>query len=129
MIRQSLRHLALLWAVWALASCAAPPLSPQQQFTANEQNDRALSTFIKCALDNAPRVDDRLSDASTIALALTNHCGSEYDASTKAYAAAHLKSESERRAFVQRRNTTDAKIEASLPSVLQSRHERAPARN
>ena len=129
MIRQSLRHLALLWAVSALASCAAPPPSRQQQFMAKEENDRALSTFIKCGLDNAPRVDDRLSDASTIALALTNRCASEYDASTRAYAAAHLKSEDERRAFVLRRNTTDAKIEASLPFVLQSRHERASTRN
>lgn len=104
--------------VAGLAACAS---RRRNAVGAQDTADRAMRAFLDCAAAHADDVDDKQSDARTIALALTDRCGREYDAATNAWAAAHLSNDNQRRMFKQRRDATDARIEASLNIVLANR--------
>lgn len=73
----------LLIAVMMLSGCAtSPPMkTPEQKAAAN----RAVLNEFDCGVAHVNEVDDRISDARTIAFALYEMCVSEYNAATEAY--------------------------------------------
>jgi hypothetical protein len=64
-------------------------------------------------------MDDHISDAQTIALALTERCASAYAAVTAAFEPTN--NSRVRTMFIEQRNSREAKIEASLDIVLSMR--------
>ncbi len=73
-----------------------------------------------CAWKNVSSVDDLISDASTVALALAMRCRSEYDGATDAGVLA-LDNESVQLAFRQRRNERAERMETFLLVVMEWR--------
>lgn len=128
--------LALLAAIALLCGCVAPP-PPKQPATPSttpaataltEETRQAIRVFLKCLIQHEPEMDDKMSDASTIALGLTNRCLAEYEAQTESMfspnATQHFK-----QMFREQRNTREAKIEASLEVVLATRRGMVPNPN
>jgi hypothetical protein len=118
---KKLYFLILSVALCGLFSCASIQ-TIKDTTEAEKLSALAMDTFINCTVKFAPSIDDGYSDASTIALALTNRCINEYDASISAYALAKLKSDRERQTFLQLKKTRDAKIAACLNIVLENRN-------
>jgi hypothetical protein len=79
--------------------------------------------MIECGRRFAATTDDGVSDATTIALALSLRCGREYDRTTEA-AAATLDNDAQRRMFRQRRAARAERIETFLAPVMQARQQR-----
>lgn len=88
----------------------------ERQFAESKQKE-----FLQCIFFGVDYVDDGVSDASTIAYALTNRCGAEYQASIHSWGKT-LDNERQYRMFVDNKTTTSSKIEASLPIVLGKRN-------
>ena len=110
----------------AMTSCLGP--SVDQRAKANAEADLALDAFVKRAIEVVPSIDDKVSDASTIALALTNACINEYNAYTEAKAA-EAPSNYARQYFRALRNSKDQKIQSSLEIVLSHRTGRLKNKN
>jgi hypothetical protein len=109
---------AIALSVTILQGCAAPPPAPLPATDA--QKKQAEHDFVKCAIQHEPEVDDRTSDASTIALVLTNRCIAEYNAVTEIwFAGSHDRKLIQQ--WKQGRATPQEKIEASLDVVVSMR--------
>jgi len=126
--------LAPLAAISLMCGCAAPP--PKQPATPStatapvqtEETRRAMRAFIKCQIQHEPELDDKVSDASTSALGLTNRCSSEYEAETESWLGPN-DSQHYKQVWREQRNTREAKIEASLDIVLSMRRGMVPNPN
>ena len=71
-----MKKLVLLILIVFIASCAAPQQRPrpsQQGF------DNAESSLMRCYATNTERLDDGVSDASTIGNSLAMACGKEFN--------------------------------------------------
>lgn len=79
-------------------------------------------------MQHEPEVDDKVSDANTIALALTNRCITEYNAETDIWFAGS-RDQKLILMWKQERATPQAKIEASLGVVLPMRNGAKPNPN
>jgi hypothetical protein len=124
--------LALLVAISLTCGCAAPPPSKQPATPSTaaaprqtEDTRRAMRALIKCQIQHEPELDDKVSDASTIALGLTNRCSSEYEAETESWLSPN-DTQHYKRVWREQRNTREAKIEASLDVVLSMRRGMVP---
>lgn len=103
-----------------LAGCAAmPPKKSPEEIRQAQQ--AAAKAFSQCAAANVASLDDGVSDASTIAFALTLHCTSEYDNALNAMAA-DLEDTMQVEQFKSRAKNRARQIEASLPVVLAYRN-------
>ena len=125
LLRSSLALLicAACFALWV--GCAVTPPAPP---ATDAQQKQATHDFVKCAIQHQPEVDDRVSDASAIALVLTESCIAEYNAVTDIWFA----SSHDRKLILQwkrERATPQAKIEASLDVVLAMRSGAKPNPN
>jgi hypothetical protein len=108
-----------------LQACASssPPVPATDAERSHAQHD-----FFKCAIVHETEVDDGVSDARTIALALTNRCIREYAAETDIW----FKGNRDRRLILmwkQERSTPQAKIEESLQVVVRIRRGDKPNPN
>lgn len=103
-----------------LAGCAtvAPKQSPEE---IRQAQQAAAKAFSQCAATNVAALDDGVSDASTIAFALTLRCTSEYDNALNAMAA-DLEDSMQVEQFKSRAKNRARQIEASLPVVLAYRN-------
>ena len=128
MITRSMRgaRISLMVAALMINGCAtSPPLrapangpEPPQPSPAHVQEK--LATFLRCVIHNEPLLDDRLSEARTIALALTDRCGAEYQAVTSVGLV--TQNPSLRAMWLQDRPSTDRKSQESLDTVLSMRN-------
>lgn len=67
----------------ALAACTTTPRLPP---ASEEEQSASVARFVACLNKNAPKLDDRVSDASTIASALIDGpCAVEFAASKETY--------------------------------------------
>jgi hypothetical protein len=98
-----------------LQAYAAPPPATDGQKKIQAQHD-----FLKCAIKHEPEVDDRTSEASKIALALTNRCITEYNVVTDIWFSGSPDPQVIRE-WKQKRATSQAKIDASLDIVVSMR--------
>jgi len=103
----------------ALTACMPP--SAEQQASTKVQVEKTMDALIKRQLELVGQIDDGISDATTIALALSNACIVEYTAATEAWCTAELDNERQRQLFRNKRNKPEEKIQDSLPIVLQYR--------
>jgi uncharacterized lipoprotein YmbA len=104
-----------------LAGCAAvPPKKPQNEI--DQERLSAAKAFSSCVGANVAALDDGVSDASTIAFALTLRCNHEYDAALDALTDGLDSSAAQIEAFKTRAKSRDKLIEASLPLVLAYRN-------
>jgi hypothetical protein len=103
--------------MWAKADQRSQPVP------SDSAKRQALHDFLKCAIQHEPEMDDGTSDASTIALGLTNRCGTEYSAVTKLFAPPSHQAALQ---WQQQQATPQAKIEASLDVVLSMRRGAVP---
>ena len=83
--------------------------------------DEALRAQIACGEQHVSEVDDGISDASTVALALALRCHREYVATGEAWGAAYLDNDNQRRIFRKRWSGTNERTEAFLPIVMKYR--------
>jgi hypothetical protein len=112
------RTLAALFA-GTLVACA-------QQMSQDRAEERlaaedALRAQIECGREHVSEVDDGISDASTVALALALRCHREYLAAGEAWGAAYLDNDNQRYKFRKRRAATSERTEAFLPIVMKYR--------
>jgi hypothetical protein len=121
---------ALLAAISLTSGCSAPPPKQSPPEHASVQSDASRQTlrdFIKCLIQHEPEMDDKVSDASTIALGLTNRCGPEYEAVTESGLVTNDKRL--KQMWREQRSTREAKVEASLDIVLSMRRGAVPNPN
>jgi len=86
---------------------------------AEEKND-LMSIYKSCLESNVAELDDGISDAKTIAHALSLACNKEYlDAFT--FFSKSLKNKQQRNIFMEQANLKESKIELALPKVLEYR--------
>ncbi len=102
-----------------LTACVTP--SAEQRADAELQAGKSMDALIKRQFELVGQIDDGISDATTIALALSNACIVEYNAATEAWCVAKLANERQCQMFRNKRNTPEEKIQDSLPIVLQYR--------
>lgn len=101
-------------------ACVTPqPRVPPAELKARA--DDAMRLEAMCAVRAVPEVDDGISDAQSVALAVALRCSREYQQATEAFGAANLDNDAQRRMFRERRNHTQAKIESFLPTVMNYR--------
>lgn len=101
--------------------------SSKQSVSSSElaaRSDDALRLQSMCAVRNVKAVDDGISDAQSVALALCLACSREYQNATEAFGLANLDNEAQRRMFRERRNRTQEKIESFLPFVMEYRSQK-----
>jgi hypothetical protein len=98
----------------SLSVCAAA--------TSDEEIQVARDVFFDCQIANLDEIDDKVTDATIVALNLTNLCIDEYKALNRVYARHNLDTSNERRMFVIERNVDIDKIDASLPLVTMNRN-------
>lgn len=86
-----------------------------------------MHDFIKCTIQHEREMDDGISDASTVALALTNRCIVEYNVVTQE----GIVTKDRRLMLIwqQSRDTPGEKIQASLDVVLSIRRGAVPNPN
>lgn len=95
-----------LFAVLSLSACQTPMGTPAQKAAATA----AMKAEIDCGVAHVKEVDDRISDANTIAFALYTVCSKEYDVATKAWFYAHFEDEDYYNAWYDHRS--DPRIQA-----------------
>lgn len=108
-----------------LQACASKPLPVA---ATDAERRQAQHDFFKCAIVHETEVDDGVSDATTIALALTDRCIRQYAAETDIW----FKGNHDRRLILlwkQERGTPQAKIEESLQVVVRIRRGDKPNPN
>lgn len=108
-----------------LQACASHP-SPAP--ATDTERHQAQHDFFKCAIVHETEVDDGVSDASTVALALTNRCIREYAAVTDIW----FKGNHDQRLILlwkQERSTPQSKVEESLQVVVRIRRGDKPNPN
>jgi hypothetical protein len=109
-----------LAALLILGGCAgAPPHNTEVEAAAIRTAEQA---FHECGISKAAEIDDKISDASTIALALVYRCGREYNAVTTAVNAT-LDNDNQRRIMKRRRDDQAERMETGLLYVLANRKE------
>jgi len=111
---------ALLFFALLCASCA----TNQQSFLRIEREDRAQDIVrpqTLCAERKVRNIDNCISDQQSTALNLSMHCRHEYEKATEDYAKSFLDDEEQRKAFRERRNNIQERIEAFLPFVIENR--------
>lgn len=111
---------AIIAAALLATACAAPP--PPRDKAADDAAIRAaVMKKIECSLDNVGQVDDGISDATTVALALSFRCANEYDAATEAMGAT-LQNNVQRQGLRERMATTQMRVQSFLPIVMDYRN-------
>jgi hypothetical protein len=100
-------------------ACVSPSFEDAAKAKEIEKADinAAKDVLIKQQLKMIPFIDDGISDASTIALALTNACMTEYMKVTEV-ACKYLDNNNQVRMYKERANSVNGKIQFSLPVVL-----------
>ncbi|WP_286355904.1 hypothetical protein [Geothrix oryzae] len=105
--------------VVACISCVGPSAEHRIQYEADAT--RAMNSFFDHAIELVPTIDDKVSDASTIALALTNTCISDYNAYTEAKVNVIAQTSKGKLYYRRLRDSKEEKVQASLQIVLQYR--------
>lgn len=117
-----MRALEAIAALLVVTLVACVQQTPYRVLTADRQAAKdAMRAVVECGRQHVSEVDDRISDASTVALALALRCYSEYVASGEGWAAAYLNNENQRRLFRKRLSGKSARIEVFLPIVMKYR--------
>jgi uncharacterized protein YceK len=113
----------LILSVVVLSSCATLQKKDKSE-EAKEKSRIAMDNFNNCTVKYVGVLDDGYSDASTIALALTNYCMIEYIANAKAYGLSSNQNDKEINTYTNSAHTKEAKIKASIDTVLKYRHDK-----
>lgn len=103
------------------AGCASTEPKPLPTEIANQVLRKATDLMIECGVKHAASIDDGVSDASTIALALSQACATEYDGVTKVIGHAYLTNNAQRRLLATERARASSKVDAFLGVVLKYR--------
>ena len=116
-------HKILLTTFSALlaTACATPQQASPPPSELKARADDAMRLQALCAARTVPEVDDGISDAQSVALALALRCSREYQQATEAFGAANLDNDAQRRMFRERRNRSQEKIESFLPIIMDYR--------
>lgn len=102
-------------------ACAAPPV--QRDKNADRAAIReSVRLENACAMASAPSIDDGISDAATVALALALRCHNEYAATTEVVCAT-LDNDAQREMMRDLRAMKQTKVEAFLPEVMRHRRQ------
>jgi hypothetical protein len=116
----------LLLCIVALSSCATLHKKDKIE-EAKDKSRIAMNNFNNCTAKSVVQLDDGYSDASTIALALTNYCMIEYEANAEAHSLSGNPNNKDKNMYINNVYTKEAKIEASIGTVLKYRHDKLSA--
>lgn len=114
--------LSLLVLIMLVGCVETQKISKQESDTRVFVANSALKASKECGEMNVRNVDDGISDASTVALALANFCSKEYEQSIKAWAEAKINRPNERMMFENSMRSSRQKIETFLPTVMNYRN-------
>lgn len=73
-----MKHIVLAVLLLLLSSCSTEPTKEEKQQQEQATHD-SLVKLVNCGVKYAPSVDDGISDAQTVALALSMRCNDEYE--------------------------------------------------
>ncbi|NHN85808.1 hypothetical protein GOB93_14320 [Acetobacter musti] len=119
-----MKHLIVLVAV-CLCGCAQ---SAEEKRQVESERYFATEDLKNCAIDNVSKIDDRTSDASTIAMALASRCHNEYRNSVMSFS--NGMNYRQKQMLVWTAEQTSRKIDTFLPWVLKYRTSlKSPAPN
>lgn len=105
-------------------SCA----QPKPQAVVERETQVAEDQLRKRLWERVDFVDDGISDASTIAFALTNECDQEYQALLAAICDG-LDNDQQRAMFLKKANGKDMRVQVSLAIVVKNRANKAHSHN
>lgn len=111
----------------ALSSCATFHKKDKGE-EAKEKSRIAINDFNNCIAKNVNELDDGYSDVNAIALALTNYCINEYDESINASSLLVDQNNKDIDMHANIAHTKEAKIKASIGTVLKYRHDNLSTR-
>lgn len=111
----------IIFACIAVITSCATMKSNEEIAAENRWKELTTRSFLDCACQNVKYLDDKVSDASTIALAVTNSCNAEYNNMVLAFAAT-LDNDNQRHMFTRKRESRDSKISASIEIILGHRN-------
>ena len=83
-----MKKLFLIGVCILVTACVQAPVRKEPTAEQLAEQDRTLRGAISCGKQYAADIDDGVSDAGTVALALAIRCSNEYTASTEAFGAA-----------------------------------------
>lgn len=104
-----------------ISSCANFARTPEEQSRIDKDTNIASNNFLKCQLKNLSEIDDNISDAKTIAVALTESCSETYFKFVSLYAVDKLKNDNQIYMFKQSMFTEQQKASVSINLVLKHR--------
>lgn len=108
---------------FALAGCAGNHEPSSDERAAYAKND--MTQTVLCGKEHVREVDDRISDAQTVALALSYRCDSEYKKGIDSYFLYRINDSSDADALRNSANETylskQMRINTFLPQVMSSR--------
>lgn len=108
--------------VSALGGCVAATATN----SGGEDSKTLFLRLRKCAEASVADLDDGVSDAKTIALALSQKCHVEYRVWICALADERLSNDEQKQMFLWRRSSSESRAEALLPIVLEHRRRLRP---
>jgi hypothetical protein len=112
---------ALIFSVLT-SGCVSSGPSKLERALIDAKVKSAISKMYDCGYEKVDSVDDKKSDAYTIALGLSYACNKEYTDSVEAMEAG-LDNDNQRRMFRNKCYTSQARAEKFLPIVLQYRNQ------
>lgn len=121
-IRVALLAILTLLTAGCVTSNAVRPTKVAHSDQELKQSKIAMNEEFACGLRHVSEIDDGISDARTVALALSALCIKEQTAATEAFAKAHLDNDAQIRIFRNRRNSQAERINDFLPIVFKYRH-------
>ncbi len=107
--------------IFLVVACATPQQPSMPTSEPKTRSEDAIRLQSMCAVRTVSEVDDGISDAQSVALALALRCSREYQQATEAFGSANLDNEAQRRMFREDRNQTQEMIRNFLPIVMDYR--------
>jgi hypothetical protein len=119
-----MKNLIVVVVLSMITGCASVPIvSIEEKSRRKVLSDDAMAQSINCGSMNVAKVDDSISDASTIAMALAASCRKEYSNSVEAFIASKVDdNENVKRLLRNKLNSKESKIETYLSIVTNYRN-------
>jgi len=108
-------------AIFILISSCASNRPAQSTSELKAIASEAMTQQMQCAFEKIAKIDDGISDAQSIAIALASACRREYYYAIETYADVTLSNANQKRMFMKRMGSLESKIEGFLPIVLEYR--------
>lgn len=112
-----MKRMTIILLVAALFGCTAPPATPK---VAAQQQAALKHQYSECLINGVTTLDDRVSDAHTIAIAVAAVCYPQYHAFAKSYAD-NLQNSEQTNIFMRTAESDPSRVDGIVPMILMER--------